>query len=262
MQSMTEKSLSASAEIFVAKFSSYIDLSEEEQGIIEEFTRTCMTFDENQDILVESESSSNAYLLQSGWAIRYKVVPNGGRQIISFLLPGDIFGFRESLFELSDDSVQALTPVTVHRIPAEKIAEVCDSHTNLTLALTWARAREHAILTEHIVRLGRRNAYERLGHLLLELLHRLQLVDKAGSNDYFLPLTQEILADTLGLSIVHVNRTLRKLRNDRMIELDPKTRRLRILDQDALAAVTGYDQSFLDQTGEPSANPQDAIGSK
>ena len=259
---MTENTVSTSADIFIAKFSSYIDLSEQEQQIIKEFTRSSITFDENQDIILENEKSSSAYLLQSGWAIRYKIVPDGGRQIISFLLPGDIFGFQESLFELSDDSVQALTPVTVNRIPAEKIAEICDSYTNLSLALTWSRAREHAILTEHIVRLGRRNAYERLGHLLLELLHRLQLVDKAGRSDYFLPLTQAVLADTLGLSIVHVNRTLRKLRKDQMIELDHKTRRLRILDQEALSEVTGYDQSYLDQNEEPASGLQDAIGSK
>jgi CRP-like cAMP-binding protein len=259
---MAEQSGSNSADIFIAKFSSYIDLSDQERAVIEELTKNSMAFEEGQDILLESEKSSSAYLLQSGWAIRYKVVPDGGRQIVSFLLPGDIFGFRESLFELSDDSVQALTPVVVHRIPAENIAEICDSYTNLSLALTWARAREHAILTEHIVRLGRRNAYERLGHLLLELLHRLQLVDKAGSSEYFLPLTQEILADTLGLSIVHVNRTLRKLRNDKMIELDPQTRKLRILDQEALSERTGYDQSFLDQLGDPSSSPQDAIGSE
>jgi CRP-like cAMP-binding protein len=158
--------------------------------------------------------------------------------------------------------VQALTPVTAHRIPAEKIAEICDNHANLALALTWARAREQAILTEHIVRLGRRNAYERLGHLLLELLHRLQLVDKAGSSGYFLPLTQEVLADTLGLSIVHVNRTLRKLRNDQMIELDPRTRRLRILDQEALSEVTGYDQSFLDHKDEPADSLRNALRPK
>lgn len=258
---MADNTGSNSADIFIAKFSSYIDLSEQEHEVIEELTQNRMAFDEGQDIILESEKSTSAYLLQSGWAIRYKVVPDGGRQIISFLLPGDIFGFRESLFELSDDSVQALTPIVVHRMPAEKIAEICESHTNLSLAFTWARAREHAILAEQIVRLGRRNAYERLGHLLLELLHRLQLVDKAGSSEYFLPLTQEILADTLGLSIVHVNRTLRKLRNDKMIELDPKTRRLRILDKDALSERTGYDQSFLDQLGDPSSSPHEAIGS-
>lgn len=259
---MTDEPVSTSAEIFIAKFSSYIDLSVEECGVIEELTQNSMKFDEGTDIILESEKNSSAFLLQSGWAIRYKVVPDGGRQIISFLLPGDIFGFRESLFELSDDSVQALTPVTVHRIPAEKIAEINESCSNLSLALTWARAREHAILTEHIVRLGRRNAYERLGHLLLELLHRLQLVDKAGSSDYLLPLTQEVLADTLGLSIVHVNRTLRKLRNDNMVELDPKTRRVRILDQEMLSEKTGYDQSFLDQLGDPSSSPQDALNSE
>lgn len=247
MPTMGEKHTS-NADIFITKFSSHVALSAAEMQTLEALTRDCMTFDENEDVIHEAEKNSSAYLLQSGWAIRYKIVPNGGRQIISFLLPGDIFGFQESLFDLSDDSVQALTPIRVHRIPADRIAEICEQSSNLSHALTWSRAREQAILMEQIVRLGRRNAYERLGHLLLELLHRLQLVDKAGRSDYVLPLTQEVLADTLGLSIVHVNRTLRKLRSDRMIELDPKTRHLKIIDQETLSERSGYDRAFLDQS--------------
>ncbi len=249
---------SVSADVFVAVFSSYIDLSEDERRVIEDFTKHTEAFDEQQDIVIENEPVGRVYLLQSGWAIRYKIVPDGGRQIISFLLPGDTFGFSESLFDLADASVQALTPVVVHPIPVEYIIEMCESHQNLSLALTWARAREQAILTEQIVRLGRRNAYERLGHILLELLHRLQLVDRAGSNSFRMPLTQEVLADTLGLSIVHVNRTLRQLRKDGLIELDSATRHLRILDQQALMETTGYDAGFLDQAGEPSSDVQDA----
>ena len=88
----------------------------------------------------------------------------------------------------------------------------------------------------------------------------MQLVDKAGRSDSFLPLTQEVLADTLGLSIVHVNRTLRKLRNDRMIELDPQTRRLKIIDQEALSERAGYDQTFLDQSALTQDCVNDAVG--
>ena len=89
---MSDISVSPNADIFIAKFSSFIDLSDEECRIIGEFTQNSVTFDENQNIILENEKNSSAYLLQSGWAIRYKIVPDGGRQIISFLLPGDIFG--------------------------------------------------------------------------------------------------------------------------------------------------------------------------
>jgi len=253
------QSSSRNADIFITRFSSYIDLSKEDCLVIEEFTKHTSVFDEKQDIIIENEANSYTYFLQSGWAIRYKIVPDGGRQIISYLVPGDVFGFSESLFDLADVSVQALTPVIVHPIPAEGIATICEEHQNLSLAFTWAQAREQAIMTEQIVRLGRKNAYERLGHILLELLHRLQLVDQAGVNSYYMPLTQETLADTLGLSIVHVNRTLRKIREDGLIEIDNKTRCLRILDQEALMEATGYDPGFLDQKGEPSTGVLEAI---
>ncbi len=159
---MGEKHTS-NADIFITKFSSHVALSAAEMQTLEALTRDCMTFDENEDVIHEAEKNSSAYLLQSGWAIRYKIVPNGGRQIISFLLPGDIFGFQESLFDLSDDSVQALTPIRVHRTPADRIAEICEQSSNLSHALTWSRASEQAILTEQIVRLDQNSLQRRNG---------------------------------------------------------------------------------------------------
>ncbi len=251
--------MSAYEEIFLTKLGSFIDLSEDDRVLMREFVSQKLAVGEGQHLLSEGEENQTVFFLQDGWAIRYKLLPDGRRQVISFLLPGDIFGFKESLFDLSNDSVQALTDVVVHPVPATQIAGLTDGNPNLALALAWARGREHSILTEHVVRLGRRTAYERVAHLLMELLHRLQLVDLASARAYPLPLTQELLADTLGLSIVHVNRTMRKLRKDGLISIDTDKRMIRIEDLQGLADAGHYDETFLDQDGEPSADVRDAL---
>ena len=128
-------------------------------------------------------------------------------------------------------------------------------------ALLWATMRDSAINLEHITRLGRLTALERVGHLLLELLARLQLVNLAGEGDYHLPLTQETLSDALGLSKVHVNRTLRRLREQGFIEIHPERHWIVIRDPDGLAEVSEFDSGYLDQNTAPAEDLAAAIHS-
>ena len=246
-------------DVFASKLGSYIELTEADKETLGRFTARAVRFDAGEDILTEGEPNDTVYLLRAGWAIRYKLLPDGRRQVIAYLLPGDLFGFKESLFDMSDDSIQALTDMTVHPVPAAELLDLPERHPRLALALTWARMRESSILAEQIVRLGRRSAYERLAHLIMELLHRLQLVGLASERAYGLPLTQEVLADTLGLSIVHVNRTLRRLRKEGLVSIDTESRRVRIEDLRGLARAGQYDETFLDQLGEPAPDPVGAI---
>lgn len=248
-------------DVFFSKLGTYIELTQQDISVLQSFAERTHEYVEGQDILVQGEPSETVYLIQQGWAIRYKLLSDGRRQVLTFLLPGDLFGFKECLFDFSDDSVQALTNLVVHPVAASKITELPDNNPRLALALTWARLREQSILGEQIVRLGRRSAYERMAHLIMELLHRLQLVDLASESDFWLPLTHEILADTLGLSTVHINRTLRRLRDDGLVSIDRKKRILRILDINGLARAGGYDDMFLDQKTEPAKNISDAITS-
>ncbi len=233
--------------VFHSKLAAYIELTQQDISVLESFSERTSEYVAGQDILIEGVPSETVYLIQKGWAIRYKILSDGRRQVLTFLLPGDVFGFKESLFDFSDDSVKALTNIIVHPVAAPIIAALPDKNPRLALALTWARLREQSILGEQIVRLGRRSAYARMAHLIMELLHRLQLVALASESSYPLPLTHEILADTLGLSIVHVNRTLRRLRDDGLVTIDRKKRILSIKNVKGLERAGAYNKKFLNQ---------------
>lgn len=155
-------------------------------------------------------------ILVSGWACRRRTLTDGARQIFSFLLPGDPCEGRRR----AAASVAALTAVETAEAPGLfQAAEDSLVHPGLAEAFAAIREEEERLLLDHIVRLGRLTAYERMAHLLLELRERLARVGLADEHRLPLPLTQETLADALGLSIVHVNRTVQQLRRDGLIEL-------------------------------------------
>ena len=154
----------------------------------------------------------------SGWACRQRILPDGRRQIFSFLLPGDSISIvGRSHRELC--AVVALTNVETG--DARAVVEAADSGRapGLAQALAALEAQEQTLLLDHVVRLGRQTAYERMAHLLLEFQRRLQLAGVGDDRRFPLPLTQEVMGDALGLSIVHVNRTLQQLRRDGLLEL-------------------------------------------
>ena len=173
----------------------------------------------------------------SGWAARQRVLPDGRRQIFSVLLPGDSIGLaRRFGAELS--TVAALT--AVETVDADPVLEAVQTgHApGLSCALAAIEPIEQAQLLDHMVRLGRQTAYERVAHFLLELQRRLETVSLGDSQRFPLPLTQEIMADALGLSIVHVNRTLQQLRRERLIEL--RSGIAILLEPDLLADIADY----------------------
>jgi CRP-like cAMP-binding protein len=158
--------------------------------------------------------------LVTGWACRQRVLSDGRRQIVTFLLPGDIYGAAPSPTLPSTCAVVALTAVeTVDATPLRTAAEEPSTpHPGIARALRVLNQLDEVLLRDQIVRLGRQTAYERVAHLLLELRDRLTVVGLAEGDRFALPLTQEVLADALGLSIVHVNRTLQQLRRDGAVE--------------------------------------------
>jgi CRP-like cAMP-binding protein len=190
-----------------------------------------------EDLAPEGGVSPRARFIVSGWACRQRVLADGRRQIFSFLLPGDGIGLgRRSGPELS--SISALT--ALETVDAEPALDAIQSGKAPTLARALAAVDpiEQNQLFDHMVRLGRQTAYERVAHLLLELQQRLETAGLGDSQRFPLPLTQEILADALGLSIVHVNRTLQQLRRERLIELRSGVAIL--LDREMLTSVADY----------------------
>ncbi|MGF1594841.1 MAG: Crp/Fnr family transcriptional regulator [Kiloniellaceae bacterium] len=201
------------------KLSAVIQLNNAEIDCIEAMRNKTKRIAAGAELVRDGEAFDQTYVVKDGWAIRFKMLSDGRRQILNFALPGDFIGLFSALFDVADHSVTALTELEVHPVDPKSLIEIFGNCPRLGAALAWAAGRDEAILSEQVVRIGRRSAYERTGHIIVELLHRLRLVGEAGQNSFEMPLTQEILADTLGLSAVHVNRTLRRLRENGLLRI-------------------------------------------
>jgi len=261
-EQVSEKSFPSAFESdpLIKKFGGFLTLTDDEIAYLNSLRKNQSSFEPNAEIQSEGESPQHIHILRHGWAVRYKLLSDGRRQILNFALPGDCIGITANLFQAADHSVAALTTVTSDNFPSKNLLSLCQAHPRVALAFNWATAREQTILAAHTVRLGRRSAAEAMGHLFLELLKRLQLVGLANKHSYELPITQEILADLLGLSIVHVNRTLRRLRQRGLIELDLKNRRLIIKDIHRLAKAVDFDPTYLGQERKPVKGKKQLLG--
>ncbi|MGU3538725.1 Crp/Fnr family transcriptional regulator [Methylobacterium sp. A54F] len=178
-------------------------------------------------------------LLVSGWAARQRVLADGRRQIVGFVLPGDLVGFELHRIHLPYAATQALTPATL--ADASALLDLCraqDHRAPLARAMRVLAAGEELFLAHHVTRLGRQTAYERTSHLLLELHERLVLAGIETGDGFTLPVTQEVLADALGISVVHTNRTLQQLRRDGLIRLAGTT--LTLVERAELVAIADY----------------------
>ena len=191
----------------------------------------------------ESESIAKPRLILSGWAFRQRLLPDGRRQIFSLSLPGDALGLVIRPRPLDTTAAVALTRmITVDA--SELLSTVAMAECPELFELLYQAAKfEDALLLDHVVRLGRQTAYERVAHLLLELNERLTTVGLSDGRAFEAPLTQEVMADALGLSVVHINRTLQQLRRERMIVFEGG--RVTLLSPDLLAAAADYGPSRL-----------------
>jgi cAMP-binding proteins - catabolite gene activator and regulatory subunit of cAMP-dependent protein kinases len=162
-------------------------------------------------LLVEGSHSAHLYTLLSGFAFRYKLLEDGRRQILNYAMPGDLIGLQGTLMGEMQHSVESLTAVRLCVFERGRIEELYARHPGLAYDMTWIAAREERILDEHLLSIGRRTAIERAAYLLAFLTVKSAQTGYAQEEPAVLPLTQQHVADTLGLSIVHTNKTLRKL---------------------------------------------------
>ena len=233
------------AEIFplAKKLAGYLPLSHEEQEYLRDLHCPRRRLARHRELVVEGRRYDHLFILCAGVTLRYKVLPDGKRQALNVGLPGDFIGFPSCLFEAAVNSVSSLTEVEVAQVPFARLSELFAGYPRLGMALFWSAASDAAIDAEHLVDLGRRPAYQRLAHLILELLVRLRAVGLAGELAGALPLTQELMADLLGLSTPHVNRMIRALREEGLATLDEQ--RLVVHDLASLAALAGFDERYL-----------------
>lgn len=222
---------------------SLCSLSAKDRALIRRLTNVARRSKAGEELCGVDWSGARLCFLVAGWACRLRILADGRRQIFSILLPGDLVNCQRLLSFGSSISVIALSPVTT--VEAKGLLDAADDAGNagIKCAVDLLAAREERGMLDHVVRLGRLTAYERVAHWLLEVRDRLEVTGLAGPDGFPMPLTQETLADLLGLSNVHVNRVLQQLRRDGMLVLE--SGRARLPRAKALALACGY--------GSPSA---------
>ncbi len=175
--------------------------------------------------------------------MRYKTLEDGRRQVLNFVLPGDIIGFFALLFKQSEHGVEALTPITYQRFSCEQALEAFKQAPCLAIAMSWLVGRSERQLSEQVVRVGRRGAAERMAHLFIELYTRLIQVGSPSEDARLMPLTQPLLADTLGMSHIHANRSFKKLVREGLVALENNG--ILLLDINALKQYANFDGDYL-----------------
>ncbi|WP_323790182.1 Crp/Fnr family transcriptional regulator [Thalassovita sp.] len=229
------------------KLSAFVALSDVELAVLERLHQRRRSFVAGTDMVHQGQSSQAAYILSAGWVCSYKLQADGTRQIVDFQVPGDFLGLRSVLLRTSDHSFEPIVDIEAAEVLTSDLLEAFTQTPRLATAILWAASRDEAMVVEHLVGIGRRDADARMAHFLLELGSRLALVGMGSREGYDCPLTQYHLADALGLSAVHVNRVLRQLRESGCVTF--RDGHVTIHDHDRLVDLAEFDPAYLDQIG-------------
>ena len=205
--------------------------------------------DAGASFLREGATAEHLYTVLSGWAFRYKMLDDGRRQILNYALPADMVGLQGALMREMEHSVEALTPLTLCVFPRAKLWDLYSKFPSLAFDITWLAAREEQLIDEQLVNLGRRTALERTAYLLMHLYVRADEAGMVKNGTIKFPFTQQHLAYTLGMSLVHTNKTLKRLMISNAIRW--KDRVFEMIDRAALAKIAGdevaprHDRPFI-----------------
>ena len=231
----------------IRKLSAFVALSHVELAMLERLHQRQRSFVAGSDLVYQGQSEQAAYILAEGWVCSYKVQRDGSRQIVDFQVPGDFLGLRSILLRTSDHSFEPVVDIQATEVFKDDLLELFAKTPRLAMAIFWAASRDEAMVVEHLVGIGRRDADARIAHFLLELGSRLTLVGLGSREEYGCPLTQYHLADALGLSPIHVNRVLKQLREAGLITF--RHGQVTIHDHSRLVDLAEFDPAYLDQTG-------------
>jgi CRP-like cAMP-binding protein len=238
--------MSGVTERLIRRLECHTALSPEDKVTLESTASGVRRFHPREYLAKQGSPIERIFLIVEGFACRYRLLPDGRRQITAFLLPGDLCDIRSFSLRHMDHSIAALSSVEAATLTAEG-AQRLQNRTALAEALGWNALVQQSIAREWLVNVGHRSSFERLGHLICEIFERLQLVGLTSEGGYKLPLTQGDLADTLALSPVHVNRTLMELRRAGFVTF--QSRQLIIHDYAGLRRVSGFDRGYLHLRG-------------
>jgi len=234
--------MSSAAYRWIRRLARFATFTPEEQRALEEVsagTRRCAVSD---DLAKAGEPADRVVVILEGLACRHKLLPDGRRQILAYLFPGDMGDPRQVLQSRVDYSMCVLWPTEIATLNLAAIQRL-ERYANISTAMARYSLMQQAVMREWLVNVGHRTAFERLGHLLCEIYMRLEAVGLTREYAFELPLTQAELGDTLALSAVHVNRTLMELRRLKLVTF--QNRQVVIHDYPALQAAAGFDSAYL-----------------
>jgi CRP-like cAMP-binding protein len=230
---------------FIARLVQHVDLTAADLKALDAIIDGDLLIRRRHDLVVDGFEYHKLCFVRDGFAVRYKLLRNGKRQIVNVVLPGDVVGLPGSFYERAGYSVTAITDLTMNVCALAAYVQLCYRRPQFALALCWTAVQEATTHAEHIINLGRRTPIERLSHFILELHTRLRLVGRAEEKGFNLPFSQEIMADVLGLSVPHLNRMMQQLRSEKLIA--DKDRHVKLVDLEALKALAHFQPHELMQ---------------
>ena len=217
-------------------------LPDDDKDLLDRAIVTSHRVDHHQDIIREGDAPDDVRLVLEGIACRYKILPDGKRSIFAYLVPGDVCDLNIFILKSMDHSIATLSPCTMVDIPRPRILGLLDRPA-VARALWWATLVDEATLREWLVNMGRRDAETSIAHLFCEMHLRLKSIGLADGGEFRLPITQNELADTVGLSAVHVNRSLQSLQGRNLIAWDRG--RVKIANIDLLYQFCDFNPNYL-----------------
>ncbi len=235
----------------IARIAGYSHVEEQEFAALKQAAVERVRKSRGAIIVAAGDEPSHVFVVSKGWAVRHRTLNDGRRQIVNVMLPGDCFDLQALIATKADHAVEALTNVELLRLKSDDFLSAIKSNALLATAFWWAAVQEESILREQIVRLGRRTGRERLAHILLELRRRLLHAGQDVGDTLKLPMSREVLADLLGLSAVHVSRSVSALRDAELIRTSNSS--IQLLDLEGLAEVAQFDPAYLHVAARPAA---------
>ena len=228
--------------ILVRKLELFGALPDDDRRLLDDMIRHPTQVRDHQDIVKEGDAPDEVHLVLAGLACRYKLLPDGRRSIFAYLVPGDCCDLNIFILKQMDHSIATLSACTIVSIPQRRVLELCERPA-IVRAFWWSTLIDEATLREWLVNIGHRSAESRIGHLFCELHLRLKAVGLAEEGAFTLPLTQTEIGDSMGVSTVHVNRSLQSLRTRGLIVY--QSGRLVIPDVDRLASACEFNANYL-----------------
>jgi CRP-like cAMP-binding protein len=235
----------------IRKLESVFTLTDDERQALETLPMQVIVIKDDQDIVRMGDRPSRSCLILSGFAATYKVTAGGKRQIVSFAIAGDIPDLQSLHLKTLDTSIATISTCRVGFIPHEALRDICIRYPRIGAAFWRETLIDAAIFREWVMNVGQREAYQRMAHVLCELLVKLRAVGLAEDHACDLPITQAEFADAMGITTVHVNRVLQQMRADGLIE--SKGTQIKIPDWGKLKQVGEFDPTYLHLVREDAA---------